>query len=325
MSRPDAETARVAVVGAPTPEGGHLRQALAEHGVPGSHVDLFGSTGGEARLSEYDGEARLIRDTTPEELAGHDVVFLCENGEATARLARDLDPDQLVIDLVNGLDGAVRRIHPGIDFDPGAPHGTRYAIPHPVALLLAEVLHPLERSFGLEEAFAIVLRPASDFGEDGVLELREQTVRLLNFQSVPTDVFGRQLAFNLIPGVSAADEVQSGAVAADVACVLGWDRPGLAVRQVTVPLFYGHGIQLRIRLREGGATETLGAALAAAGLAPSAEPRTPLEVTGEAGVDLAELREDGLGGYWLWLTAGEAATKGAEQAVRLASRLVSLT
>ena len=50
-------------------------------------------------------------------------------------------------------------------------------------------------------------------------------------------------------------------------------------------------------------------------------PATPLEVTGELRTSLAELTEDGLGGYWLWVVAGEAASKSAHEALRLAEQL----
>jgi hypothetical protein len=50
MSRSPADargSARVAVVGAESPAGARLREALAELGIAGSRVDLFGVTGGE--------------------------------------------------------------------------------------------------------------------------------------------------------------------------------------------------------------------------------------------------------------------------------------
>src|SRR5262245_50992417 len=101
MSRSAAEgvrAARVAVIGAESPCGAFLREALAEQGVPGSRVDLFGATHGEAVLSEYDGEARLIQEPDPRELGGHDLVFLCDASEASRQLAAEPARGRLVID-----------------------------------------------------------------------------------------------------------------------------------------------------------------------------------------------------------------------------------
>ena len=75
-------TARIAVVGAPTVDGSHVRAALAKHGVPAAQVDLYGTTKGEVVLSEYAGEARMIQDPDAEDLAHHELIFIC--GETAA-------------------------------------------------------------------------------------------------------------------------------------------------------------------------------------------------------------------------------------------------
>jgi hypothetical protein len=41
-------------------------------------------------------------------------------------------------------------------------------------------------------------------------------------------------------------------------------------------------------------------------------------------IDVAHLREDGLGGLWLWAVAGDAEGAAAEQALRMAAGLVEL-
>ena len=69
--------ARIAVIGATTPDGSRVRERLAGFGVPGSRVDLYGGSRGEALISEYDGEARLVQEPDPDETGDHDVIFLC--------------------------------------------------------------------------------------------------------------------------------------------------------------------------------------------------------------------------------------------------------
>ena len=81
------EALRVAVIGAATAEATGLRVALAEAGVPGTQVDLFGTTEGEVVLADYAGEARLIQEPDPDIIATHDVVFVCETGEVGRRAA----------------------------------------------------------------------------------------------------------------------------------------------------------------------------------------------------------------------------------------------
>ena len=52
---------------------------------------------------------------------------------------------------------------------------------------------------GLREATVVVFQPASAAGAGGVEELYQQSVSLLNFHDLPRAVFGRQIAFNLVP------------------------------------------------------------------------------------------------------------------------------
>jgi hypothetical protein len=41
-------------------------------------------------------------------------------------------------------------------------------------------------------------------------------------------------------------------------------------------------------------------------------------------IDVARVREDGLGGVWLWAVAGEADAAAADQALRMAAGLAAL-
>ena len=85
MGGKGSHATRVAVVGATTPQGTRLREALARRRVAGARVNLFGAEEGEAVISEYAGEARLVQQASPADVVEHEIIFLCEAGE----LARD--------------------------------------------------------------------------------------------------------------------------------------------------------------------------------------------------------------------------------------------
>jgi aspartate-semialdehyde dehydrogenase len=322
-------TARVAVVGSGSIDGAFVRAALAERGVPGSRVDLYGTVpSGEAVLSEYDGEARLIQDPDPREVGGHEVVFLCEPGEASERLLSLASPRSVVIDL-----GRIRKefrvahaeLLPPASSDLERP----IAVPHSISVLLAELLHPLDASFALTDATAVVLRPAADFGEGGLEELREQTIRLLSFEKPPTETFGRQLAFNVIPQhlLPGGDETLERRVAEEVAELLGWNGGRLALRLLTVPLFYGHGVLLRVRPGGSPSEADVTACIAAtAGLKPPGKTAvgTPMEAAVVPGKTVSRVSEDGAGGFWLWAVLGDASALGAAAAVSLAALIADL-
>jgi aspartate-semialdehyde dehydrogenase len=300
---------RVAVVGAPTPVGGRLRDALVAAGVPGDRVDLYGTSQGEVVLSEYDGEARMIQEPALDEVARHDVVFLCEGGEVARRIATAARGDCLIVDLLDCLPAEARSRRTS---------GECVVVPHPLALLIVDLLAPIEREFGIGSAIAVILRPATDFGEQGVDELREQTIRLLSFSEVPTATFGRQLAFNIIPQAELADHephVES-RIAREAAELLGWTAPRLAVRLLAAPIFHGHALQLHLRLRAEAGPQRLCDLLGEVGQVGAGA--TPLDA--DERVRVSDPAADGLGGFWIWVVAGEIAGRGAERAVQLAAR-----
>jgi aspartate-semialdehyde dehydrogenase len=323
--------ARVALVGAATSDGTRVRDALSSRGVPGERVDLYGGGADEPVLTEYDSEARLVQAADPAEIAAHDLIFLCERGELADNVVRAAGAGAVVIDVVDALPERYDPLLVHMDVNPEASqgHGGFLALPHPLTILLAEVLHPLEREIGIAEVTAVILRPAADFGDPGVEELREQTVRLLNFAQIPVQTFGSQLAFNILPQRRLAGDLggEEAQVEAQLTRLLGWGENRISVRLFTAPLFFGHGLQLRV-LFDGAATvERIGEVLGASELVevgtagPSA---SPMDVSEQRQLKLAEVSEDGLGGFWLWLVAGETDRRRSEQAIRLAERLSAL-
>lgn len=324
-------TARVALVGAASAEGVRVRAILADSGVLGSRVGLFGGRESDSRVGEYDGEARMIQAPDVEEVVGHDVVFLCEAGEAADRvLRRPASGDRAVVFDLAGCAGAeVPLIHADINHGSAGRRPRTVAIPHAVSAFVSDVLHPIDAALGVRRVMAVVLRPAADFGEAGLEELREQTVRLFNFASIPKETFGSQLSFNVIPQgiLDGAQAPLERRVEEEVARILGWDEPRLAARLVAVPVFHGHSAWLRIEVEsESGAGDVMDA-LRPAGVLEEASPpehATPMDVAQARGTWVSEISVDGLGGVWLWAVGGEVDTIPARHALRLAREWAGL-
>ena len=335
MSRPSAKargTARVAVLGSSSTSGTSLRQALADFGMPGSRVDLYGTTEeAEPVISEYDGEARLIQMPDVEDLAARDLVFLCEPGEIVERLLRGRSAPRRVVDLVRARPAGTPATLVHMDVNPqavGAEPGL-LAVPHELSTLLLDLLHPLEARFGCQEAVALVLRPAADFGQGGVEELREQTVGLLSFARPAAQVFGRQLAFNVLPQSVLPDgeDALERLVADEVRSILGWAENRLTLCLAAVPVFYGHSAGLRVSLTRPVDAGEVRAALEAARIpvaGGAGSKITPVDVSTSRGTYVADVGPDGLGGFWIWAVVAEARGHNAELAVRLADAVCDL-
>ncbi|MBB5922029.1 N-acetyl-gamma-glutamyl-phosphate reductase [Actinoalloteichus hoggarensis] len=120
-------TVRVAVAGASGYAGGELLRLLLTH--PEVEIGAL-SAGGSAgtRLGAHQPHLgplaeRVLVETTPEALAGHDVVFLALPHGHSAALADRLDPATLVIDC-----GADFRLADSADWERwyGGPHAGRW-------------------------------------------------------------------------------------------------------------------------------------------------------------------------------------------------------
>ena len=125
-------TVRVAVAGASGYAGGEVLRLLLGH----PKVEV-GTLTGHAHAGQHLGELhphlppladRVLAPTTPEALAGHDVVFLALPHGASAALAEQLGPDVLVIDL--GADFRLRDAEAWQRFYGGTHAGTwPYGLP----------------------------------------------------------------------------------------------------------------------------------------------------------------------------------------------------
>jgi aspartate-semialdehyde dehydrogenase len=299
----DATGGRIAVVGAASPAGARVKSALADRGVEGTRVGLYGVFSDIAVLSEYDGEARLVQPVGELDAEGCAAVFVCETGHDPAPFSRAAASGTLVVDFSGTVGGAT-------------------VVPHPLAVALGALLAPLEAALGVTRASAVVLRPAGEFGEQGLDELREQTVRLLRFEKTPTQVFGRQLAFNVVPDyLLPGEEAESSArIAADLRTLLA--RPGLPVHVTTalVPIFLGHGVSLHVDLARGGASEAEAALADAPGLLmqTGGEAGSTMDVVEDEGTVVALVEDAEPGTIRIWAVIADAGRTAAFRAIEAA-------
>jgi aspartate-semialdehyde dehydrogenase len=320
MARPIADRAsgRIALLGAASPAGAHVKTALADRGVAGARVDLYGHQTDVAVLSEYDGEARLVQSAGDLTADGCAALFVCEPGHDHDALATAAASGALVIDLTGSVPGTV------LAGSAASPSTRLIAIPHPLTTLLGALLAPVRAAVGLAGVSAFVLRPASDFGEPGLEELREQTVRLLRFESTPTEVFGRQLAFNVIPEhlFPAAEENAGMRVVAECRALLDAPDLPLSLSLALAPVFYGHAIALHAATEKPGRDLVIAALRAAPGVrvASDEDLGTTLDAPEEPGVTVVRVEDAGPSAFAIWALGSEAGAAAAAGAISIAAR-----
>jgi aspartate-semialdehyde dehydrogenase len=329
--RPFRRRAHIAVFEATSLNAKGLKEHLAARSFPAASVRLFTSSDDpDANLTEYAGEAMLVTRPDLETLGRLDIAFLCGRAaEAAAYLDWPLRAGFTAIDLTAAAGPGAPLVNVAVNPEAVVRGPGVIAAPGPIPHLLSSLLAPIRRGPGLREAVAVVFQPASEWGDRGIEELYQQTLGLLNFKDLPREVFGDQLAFNLIPGflagaAAATDGAGPDRAAADVVRITGAGYD-LSVHTVLAPVFHCHAALLRITLDAGRDRGDLARALQTGegvALAAGGERATPVGWAGRAGILVDGIRPAGGTAFWVWAVGDNLAGGSALNAVRIAETLV---
>ena len=329
---PSRRRAHVALFDAKTLTAKGIKDQLVARSFPTASVRLFTSSADpDSNLTDFAGEAMLVTSPDFDTLGDLDIAFLCgtrQEGERYLDWSRRAG--FVAIDLTRASSGAgVTPVNAWVN--PGATpkgHGV-IATPHPVSQMLSTLLAPVKRHCGLKEAVIVVLQAASERGEPGIDELYQQTLSLMNFKEMPKEVFGRQLAFNLIPGHVAEEGRTVSASRADiereVRLITGGEY-ALAVQVIQAPVFNCHAAMAHLVLAGGEGREDLLAAFKGSTgiiVGQRGEVVTPLERAGASDMLVTGV-QPGLSesSFWIWAVADDLAGGTSINAVRIAESLL---
>jgi aspartate-semialdehyde dehydrogenase len=188
--------------------------------------------------------------------------------------------------------------------------------PHPGAVALAHLLHPL-RELSLRRATATLLQPVSVRGSKALDEVFGQTRAILTFaEKQPQDVFSTQMAFNILPTSETAD-----ALVDHVHAVLGEEFP-VEVQVLQAGVFHSYGISLFVEFENDPGQKAVEEALEAHPLidrAPDPEHLGPIDAAGRDEVILGSVEADPRrpGVYRLWAVMDNITCGGALNAVQI--------
>ncbi len=319
MSR-DTSTAlyRVAVVGAGTLKGKELGELLPESPLP-AEVKLLDDDESLGQLEAVGEEVTFVQSVTADRFENVDVAFFASEADFTRRhwqLARSAGA--AIVDLSYALDDLPdsRLRAPWIERElrEGPPTELEPApvvVAHPATVVLALLMLRAARAGTIRMAAVSIFEPASERGRRGMDELHEQTVNLLSFQKLPTEVFGAQTAFNLLahygPESKTALESVEARILDHFKRIMAGRGPVPSVMLLQAPIFHGHVFSLYLEMEQGMALGDLASKLAGehVTVARSGED-TPSNVSA-AGQDQIQLmlRRDPehKNAFWIWATA----------------------
>jgi aspartate-semialdehyde dehydrogenase len=310
-----AERPLVAVVGGGTLLAKEIRELLAES-KPSPRVQLVSATADSSTiLAAEDDEAVVMIPLNAESLEGVKVAFLAAS-PAASRRALKLNPQggPVLIDLTGALEEQPQaRLRAPSAEPPGQPIlASIHVIAHPAAIALAMLLSRLVKTGALRRSVIHIFEPASERGQIGLDELQQQTVGVLSFKKLKTDVFDAQLAFNMLSryGEEALEPLEGieQRVERHLASLLAaW--PGVpmpSLRVVQAPVFHGHSFSVWAEFETNPDAAALARELARQGVdVRPDDPPTNAGIAGHSGISVGAIAVDpnNSRACWLWLVA----------------------
>jgi aspartate-semialdehyde dehydrogenase len=314
---------RLGIVNPLTLVGNEIKSILRERAFPYAKLALL-DAGGEATgaLTEIDDQPAVVASVEQEGLDDLDVVFFCGPAAANQQwIARHLEDDFIAIDLSQPTmseDGKLAVA--GVNLESITAGDDLLVSPHPVAIPISLVLHQIATLSAIESCTATVVQPASAFEQPGIEELAKQTISVLNIESVPQEIFDRQLAFNLYPAAEHNEELIVSQVRA-----LTSPRAELALLITQGTIFHGHTFSLFVKTREPLERDAIIDALQANPAIVMQEGDQQFGTIDAAGKDevlVAEVRPDASirGGFWVWAVCDNLRRSSALNAVLVAEK-----
>lgn len=235
----------VALIGADDIQARELAERLAEMGLPASSILAFGTKLGSLEVALEDDSADVLLPLEKDFLksAGVWAAFTRE-ASTRAKLAEwSSELEATLIDLAPDASDSLKCFDPLVALGEGAGAVRRWIVPEPAALFLAHVLAAVDERV-LKSVDCHLFTPASCAGEPGIHELYQQSLQLLNFKSIPTEVWGRQLAFNLLP----APDLLASELFGAQARVLSGRSVDINCLAFQTPVFHGTTLSAIIRV-----------------------------------------------------------------------------
>jgi aspartate-semialdehyde dehydrogenase len=197
---------------------------------------------------EGDSGVEVVEDVANFDFSRVDLAFFCARSAVAARYADAASAHAWVIDgsLAHrereDVPLVVADVNPGLLASVGR-HGL-VALPGSATTALATALAPLHAAAGLTRVEVVSFQAVSGSGRAAMEGLASETVDLLSARKTKGRVFGRQIAFNVIPQVDALGQdgvtAEERRLLLETRRVLGLPQLALNATAVRVPVFFGH-------------------------------------------------------------------------------------
>ncbi|MFV3405136.1 aspartate-semialdehyde dehydrogenase [Pseudomonas sp. NY15463] len=324
----------IAVVGATGSVGETLVQILEELSFPVATLHLLASMESAGSSVMFAGKKLKVREVDSFDFSQVKLVFFAASAAVSRSFASKAhEAGCTVIDLSGALENAIALV-------PEA-NGQRIAeLPQPAlitspcagAVALAVALAPLKGLVQIERLQVNACLAVSAQGREGVSELARQTAELLNARPLEPRFFDRQMAFNLLAQVGAADEqghtLVEQRLVGELRQLLEMPQLKISVTCIQVPVFFGDSFSVALQSTCPVDLQAVNDALDGADSIERVEPGdypTPVgDAVGQDVVYVGRVRRgiDEAEQLNLWLTTDNVRKGAALNAVQVAQLLI---
>lgn len=330
---------RWALIGTDTFKGKEIKSVLSKKEIPNLSLEFFDPEVEEeySKLTEFKGEARVISPLDEEALRHIDIVFLASEKKINKRYGTLVSKqDFRAIDLNETFNSnsKIPVVVAGVNDRKILDENPKLiANPHPATIVLSHLFHALIPEFGLKKAIAMILQPASAFGEPGIGELANQSLDLMNGAALSKKLFKAQVAFNFLSQIEKTDEcgfaLKEKQVKQEVSRVFDREKIPLSLSIVQAPVFHTYSILSFLELDKKtdiGLLENIFKQSSYFEFLPpsTACPVSPVTVSGKDRIYISQIKQEKSfpNSFWVWTVVDNLTMGSALNAIEIAQNMM---
>jgi aspartate-semialdehyde dehydrogenase len=336
----DNKTYNVAVVGATGVVGETMLSLLEQREFPVNQIYPLASSRSAGKRIQFNGRSVVIGDLAEFDFSQAQIGLFSAGADISEVYAPKAGTAGcVVIDNTSHFryDDDIPLVVPEVNPQAIEQYSKHNIIANPncstIQMVLA--LKPVYDAVGIERVNVCTYQAVSGSGKEGVEELVVQTSRLLNGKSIETNVYPKQIAFNVLPQIDVFMEngytKEEMKMVWETRKILADDSIMVNPTTVRVPVFYGHSEAVHIETREKISGDELRELLSQSpGLEVLDEQKDgcyPTAVTESANNDhvfIGRIREDisHPRGINMWIVADNVRKGAALNSIQIAEMLV---
>jgi aspartate-semialdehyde dehydrogenase len=327
----------VAVAGATGVVGREMVENLDERKFPVAELVPLASERSEGERIEFQGKNVVVRRLTKDSFKDVDIALFSAGGERSLEFApAAVKSGAVVVDNSSAfrMDPTVPLVVPEVNAHAIAKHSGIIANPNCSTIAMVMALKPIHDKVKIERIVVTTFQSVSGTGKKAIDELAQQTVALLNFRDVETNIYPHQIAFNCLPHIDAfldngytREEMK---MVNETKKIMEDDSIRVTATAVRVPVFRCHSESVNIETEKKISANEVRAILSTApGVIVYDDPQRniyplAIDVAGRDETYVGRIREDESipHGINLWIVSDNLRKGAALNAVQIAEYLI---